>query len=111
MKTIMMASVVALLVAGTAFADEVRVVKDPDANITVHHFQFVPGMMPGFAGVDADLDGDFEGTLTSDEVGMPPEAYGINVESDLPPGFEPDALIYIWNDENRTVRMVPIGNN
>ena len=104
MKTITFASVAALLVAGTAFADEVRVVKDPGADISVYHFQFEPGTMPAFAGVDTDLDGDLDdqGILTADEVGTTPDSLG-----ELPPGFEPDALIYIWNDENR-VQMVPI---
>lgn len=106
MKTITIFSVAALLVSGTAFADEVRVVKDPGADVTVHHFQFVPGTGPGPVGVDANLDGDFEGVLTADEVGTPPASYGVDLESDLPPGFEPDALIYIWDDENR-MQMVP----
>lgn len=87
MKTFLITSAAALLVAGTATAGEIAVESDVGSKVRVIHvenYTMTPTAGPGD-----------EGLLTADVVVN--DDFGI-------PGFEADSVIYIWADE-RGVRI------
>lgn len=95
MRTILLATATTLMAAGGAFADQIRVVIPPTADtpVNVVHVNFVPGTGAPLG----DLDGDFQGVSTADRVEFAGEATDF--------GFEPDAVIYIYKNEDGSVRV------
>lgn len=91
MKTVLLTSAAALLMAGAANAAEVRVVQEPGSmvNVTVADY----GALTPSAPLTGSFDGDLQGMSSADFV---------SPTGTLPPGFNPDTFIYIWADENRT---------
>lgn len=93
MKTLI-ASGAALLIAGAASAADVQVVMDPDAEgeIIVRHVEWHPSMAPIAVAENPD-----DGMLSADEVGVDDEELF---------GFDPEAVIYIWEDQATGVRVM-----
>lgn len=92
MKSVMFTSVAALLIAGAAHAAEIQVVERPGSDVDVVFTDL--GVIAPTAPLTGSFDSDFEGMMSADVV-----------TGDLPPGFEADALIYIWEDENGGMRV------
>lgn len=81
MKTLLITSAAALLVAGTATAGDIQVLQEPGSNVRVVHVESMPMTF---------TDTGDEGLLTADIVRD--DDFGI-------PGFDADTVIYVWSDE------------
>lgn len=82
MKSFLITSAAALLVAGAATAGDIQVLQEPGSNVRVIHVDTMPMTF---------TDTGDQGLLTADIV--TDSDFGI-------PGFDADTVIYIWEDES-----------
>lgn len=98
MKSILITSAAALMVAGAAHSAEVRVVQQPwsDVRVVAGDFAIAPT-----APMTGAFQTDVEGVLTADllDVDVPGAT---TIAGEIPPDFNPDTIIYIWTDETGT---------
>lgn len=89
MKSILLTSAAALLMTGAANAAEVRVVQKPGSNTHVAVTDY--GTLTPSAPLTGAFDSDLQGMISADV---------ISPTGALPPGFDPETIIYIWDTEN-----------